>query len=93
MGYVREKLKEKGSSISRASVIFFLNDMVDRGALTFNSRSGKGGYHRVYIPVHDERGFTEYLAQQVIKKLLREFPEEASKALREELETSEARAG
>jgi len=87
-GHVREKLIENGSSISRASIIIFLNDMVDRGVLTFRSRSGKGGYHRVYIPVHDERGFKEYLAQEVMGKLLREFPEEASKALKE-LEASE----
>lgn len=81
-GHVREKLMEKGSSISRASIIFFMNGMVDRGALTFKSRSGKCGYHRVYSPVHDEKGFKEYLAQEVIGKLLREFPEEASKALK-----------
>ena len=35
-------------SKSRASVINFLNDMVEEGVLTYEERTGKGGYHRVY---------------------------------------------
>jgi len=87
--HVSKVLLEQGRTISRASIIFFLNDMVDRGALNYREKSGKGGYHRIYMPIHDEKGFKEYLAQQVIKKLLKEFPEEASKALKKELEAFE----
>ena len=33
---------------SRASVIKFLNELVEYGYLQFIEKSGKGGYHRVY---------------------------------------------
>ena len=39
--------------ISRASIINFLNYMVDEGYILFDERSGKGGYHRVYKPSQD----------------------------------------
>ena len=70
-------------SISRASVIFFLNRMVDQGVLDYTSASGKGGYHRVYFPVMDERGYKKYLLKTVVKSLMRDFPEETEEALRE----------
>ena len=35
-------------SVSRASVINFLNQMVDEELMTFELESGKGGYHRLY---------------------------------------------
>ena len=70
-------------SISRASVIFFLNRMVDQGVLDYTSASGKGGYHRVYFPVMDERGYKKYLLKTVVESLMRDFPEETEEALRE----------
>jgi len=70
-------------SISRASVIFFLNRMVDQGVLDYRSATGKGGYHRVYYPVMDERGYKKYLLKTVVKSLLRDFPEETEEALSE----------
>lgn len=36
------------AAMSRASVINFLNYMVDEGFLDYEERTGKGGYHRVY---------------------------------------------
>ena len=35
-------------SVSRASVINFLNQLVDENLMTFELESGKGGYHRIY---------------------------------------------
>ena len=70
-------------SISRASVIFFLNRMVDQRVLDYRSASGKGGYHRVYYPVMDERGYKKYLLKTVVESLMRDFPEETREALRE----------
>ena len=70
-------------SMSRASVIFFLNRMVDQGVLDYRSASGKGGYHRVYFPVMDERGYKKYLLKTVVKSLMRDFPEETEEALGE----------
>ena len=34
---------------SRASVIFFLNDLVTWGYLKFIEATGKGGYHKLYF--------------------------------------------
>ena len=70
-------------SISRASVIFFLNRMVDQGVLDYRSKTGKGGYHRVYYPAMDEREYKKYLLKTMVKSLLRDFPEEAEEALGE----------
>ncbi len=70
-------------SMYRASVIFFLNRMVDQGVLDYRSASGKGGYHRVYFPVMDERGYKKYLLKTVVESLMRDFPEETEEALRE----------
>ncbi len=74
---VNEILIEKGESISRASIINFLNNMVDKDVLTFTEESGKGGYHRVYFPAFDEESFKRHIADTVISKLLEIWPEEA----------------
>ena len=70
-------------TISRASIINFLNAMVDEGVLKYSEESGKGGYHRVYSPKLDERGFKKYIAEKVIKSLIRDFPEETNETLKE----------
>ena len=43
-------LLDKPEKKSRASVINFLNDMVDEGILEYEEKTGKGGYHRVTTP-------------------------------------------
>ena len=85
--HVSKILMEQEKTISRASIIFFLNDMVDLGALTFKSKSGKGGYHRIYSPIHDEKGFKEYVVRKMLGKMAEEWPDEVEKvisALKEE---------
>lgn len=74
-------LKERGRSISRASIIFFLNHMVDQGVLKFRDATGKGGHYRIYVPAFDETGFREYLAAKIISKLMLEFPDETKTVL------------
>jgi predicted transcriptional regulator len=54
---------------SRASVINFLNEMVDEGVLEFEKASGKGGYHRVYYPKMNKEGFAEYIIKMINDKL------------------------
>ncbi|MCK4266029.1 MAG: hypothetical protein KAX31_02040 [Thermoplasmata archaeon] len=78
---VNKVLKKRKKSISRASIIFFMNDMVDEGVLKFIERTGKGGHHRVYSPAFDETGFREYLARKIIGKLMLEFPDETKKVI------------
>ena len=70
-------------TISRASIINFLNAMVEEGILNYSEESGKGGYHRIYYPNLDERAFKKYVAKMVIESLLRDFPEETREAIEE----------
>jgi len=70
-----------GSSISRASIINSMNDLVDDGVVGFHEITGKGGYRRIYKSVYGESGFKRYIAESVLRKLLHEFPEETRMAL------------
>lgn len=78
---VNKILLESGKSISRASIIFYLNDMVDMGVLAFRDATGKGGHHRIYYPLFDEEGFKEHLARVLIEKLMQEFSDETKRAM------------
>ena len=79
---VNENLPE-GKSISRASIIFFLNRMVEEGVLGFRDATGKGGHHRIYIPKLDERGYKKYVVQTLYKSVYKDFPEITKEALDE----------
>jgi predicted transcriptional regulator len=68
-------------SISRASIINYLNAMVDEGLVTYTERTGKGGHHRVYSIAFDEKEFKAHIAERMISKLLKEYPQETKKAL------------
>ena len=78
---VNKDLKGTGS-ISRASIINFLNAMADEGILTFTETTGKGGYRQIYRMKYDEAGFKEHIARVVIRNLLRDFLEETKRALK-----------
>ena len=60
---------------SRASVIFFLNDLVDEGILDYEERTGKGGHHRVYYPKMNRDEYAAYVTGTVTVKLGNVFPE------------------
>ncbi len=77
---VNERLKDNGS-ISRASIINFLNDMVDEGVLDYVEITGKGGYRRLYSAKLDEKAYKRHIAETVLKNLLRDFPEETAEAI------------
>jgi len=62
-------LKVHPDSKSRASVIFFLNDMVEDGVLDYEEESGKGGYHRVYYPKMSREQFSRHVVETINKKL------------------------
>jgi len=70
------------NTISRASVITFLEDMREMGVLKGEEKTGKGGYHWVYTPAMDESGFRKYLATTLITVLLRDFPEETKNTIK-----------
>ena len=83
--YVNERL-DGGKSISRASIINFLNVMVDEGVLDYVEESGKGGYHRVYSAKLDEAGFKRALAESFVSSLMKDFPEETRGVIKEYFE-------
>jgi len=68
-------------SISRASIINYLNDMVDEELLTYTETTGKGGHHRVYCIAFTEQEFKAHIAGRIISKLLIEYPQETRKVL------------
>ncbi|HUS78245.1 MAG TPA: BlaI/MecI/CopY family transcriptional regulator [Patescibacteria group bacterium] len=74
-----------GKSISRASIINFLNAMCDEGVLNYEEETCKGGMRRKYFPGLDEAGFKKYIAKSVVDSLLKDFPEQTMAALRESL--------
>ena len=78
--HVNKTLKTR--SISRASVINFLNAMVDEGALNYIEITGKGGHRRIYSTKLNEAQFKEYVAESVLKNLIRDFPSETREALK-----------
>lgn len=61
---------------SRASVIFFLNDMVEEGVLGFDDRTGKGGHHRLYWPKMNREQFAEYAVKEIVGGVAKAFPED-----------------
>ncbi|MBU0778034.1 hypothetical protein KKF82_07230, partial [Patescibacteria group bacterium] len=62
-------------SISRASIINFMNHMVDEGAVAYYEITGKGGHRRIYSAKYDEEGFKRYMAEKIISKMLEVWPE------------------
>jgi predicted transcriptional regulator len=74
-GQAYEFLKDHPDSKSRAAVIFFLNDMVEKGVVEYEERTGKGGHHRVYYPKMDRAQFAQYMIKTITDKLKEVFPE------------------
>jgi len=72
----------KPNTISRASVINFLESMREAGILKGEERTGKGGYHWIYSPAMNEVEFKQYIARTILESLLRDFPEETAEAVK-----------
>jgi Fe2+ or Zn2+ uptake regulation protein len=56
-------------TISRASVINFLNDSVENGLLDFVEITGKGGYRRLYSSKLSKPETSQFLAELVKERL------------------------
>jgi len=69
-GKAHEFIQTTDDKKSRASVIFFLNDMVDEGVLGWHDRTGKGGHHRLYYPLMNEAQFWKHVAKKVYVKII-----------------------
>jgi predicted transcriptional regulator len=72
-GQLYEWLQDHPDKKSRASVIFFMNDMVDEGIMEYEEESGKGGYHRIYYPKMNREQFGQYVVDTFTKKLKEDF--------------------
>ncbi len=57
--------------------------MANQGVLEYRSATAKGSHHRIYYPIMDERGYKKHLLKTVVESLMRDFPEETIKALKE----------
>ena len=77
---VNERLGE-GKSISRASIIFFLNRMLEQGVLSFRDATGKGGHHKIYVTKLDEYGYKKYIVRTLLDSVLKDFPEATKEVL------------
>ncbi len=82
---VKERL-DGGKSISRASIINFLNAMVDEGVLDYVEETAKGGSRRVYSAKFDEAGFKRSLVESFISSLMKDFPLETRGVIKEYFE-------
>jgi len=71
------------NTISRASVINFLESMREAGVLKGEERTGKGGHRWVYSPAMNEAEFKQYIARTILESLMRDFPEETRTAISE----------
>ena len=69
--------------VSRASIINFLNAMVDEGVLDYSEETCKGGMRRRYKKGLDEEGFKKFLVQNMISSLYRDFPAETEQVIAE----------
>ena len=72
-------------TISRASIINFLNGMCDEDILNYEEETCKGGVRRKYTPSFDEDGFAKHIARSVFDSLYRDFPDQTIEAVRESL--------
>lgn len=72
-------------TISRASIINFLNDMCDEGVLKYEEETCKGGTRRKYFTGLDETGFKKHVAKVVLSSLMKDFPAQTREAIREAL--------
>ena len=78
---VNERLEE-GKTISRASIIFFLNRMLDQGVLSWRDATGKGGHHKIYITKLDESGYKKYIIRTLLESVAKDFPEVTEEVLK-----------
>ena len=82
--YVNKALACK-KTVSRASIINFLNSMCDEGVLNYEEETCKGGMRRKYTPGLDEDEFKKYIAKSVMESLMKDFPKQTVDALKDVL--------
>lgn len=66
----------KSRSVSRASIINFLNEMCDYDVIKYEVESCKGGARRKYFQKLDEEGFKRFIVKRVLESFMKDFPEQ-----------------
>jgi len=69
-------LQETGESElmkSRASIISFFNDMVRKKLFSYEEKTGKGGFHKIYFPEMNRMQFAKHFFTTIADKLLEVF--------------------
>jgi len=79
--YETELLKKQDRTISRASIIFELNKMVDVGVLAWRDKTGKGGHHRIYRLAMTPHELEVYVVGILLKSLKDTWPRAFSEGL------------
>lgn len=75
-GEIHHELKRREVKTSRASVINFLNSLVDEGLVAFREATGKGGYHRIYsLKARSWPEFNNTIIDMILFKLWEIFPD------------------
>lgn len=59
---------EAKRTVSRASLILGLNKLVEDGIIDYREKTGKGGFHRVYYPATDPKGFEKFVISKFVQK-------------------------
>ena len=59
----------EGETISRASVIFFLDDLIEEDLVSYREETGKGGHHKVYTGTMSLLEFLECMRCQFNEKI------------------------
>ena len=49
-----------------------MNKLVDQGVLAYREATGKGGHHKIYYPLMDEKGYVKYVLKTIIESMMRE---------------------
>lgn len=68
------ELAYEGKSISRASVINFLNSMCDYNVLLYEEETCKGGGRRIYKPSTDRDGFMRKVIDDIFEGFQEDYP-------------------
>ena len=79
--YELELLKKQDRTISRASVIFELNKMVDMGILTYRSKTGKGGHHKVYRLAKSPHELEVDIVTHLLQRIKKNWPKAYSEVI------------
>ena len=68
-------LEAEGFIISRASVINYCKLLAANDVISFEERTGKGGYHRVYSKLMSWESILEFIHMSVLEAMTGAFPD------------------